>query len=43
MKVSKLRDQLKAISNAIDDAELVIVTLNGSPSSWESFVQSICG
>jgi hypothetical protein len=43
MKVSQLRDQLKTIGDTIDDAELVTMTLNGFPSSWEPFVQSICG
>jgi hypothetical protein len=43
MKVSQLRDQLQAIGDNVDDVELVTITLNGLPSSWESFVQSICG
>jgi len=43
MKVSELRNQLKAIGDTSDDVELVTITLNGFPSSWESFVQSICG
>jgi len=38
MKVSKLKDQLKSIGDTIDDAELVAVTLNGFPTSWEPFV-----
>jgi hypothetical protein len=42
-KVSQLRDQLQAIGDKVDDVELVTVTLNGFPSSWESFVQSIGG
>ena len=33
----------KAIGDIIDDATLVMVTLNELSSSWESFVQSICG
>ena len=43
MKVSQLRDQLKSIGDLIEDVELVMVTLNGFPSSWESFIQSVCG
>ena len=43
MKVSQLRDQLKAIGDTIDDEKLVTMTLNELPSSWESFVQRICG
>jgi hypothetical protein len=43
MKVSQLRDQIKSIGDTIDDAKLVTMTLNELPSSWESFVQRICG
>ena len=43
MQVSQLRDQLKSIGDLIEDVELVMVTLNGFLSSWESFIQSICG
>jgi hypothetical protein len=42
MRVSQLRDELRAIGDTIDDAELVTVTLNGFPSSWDPFVQGIC-
>ena len=37
-----MRDQLQAIGDTIDDAELVTVTLNGFPPSWDPFVQGIC-
>jgi hypothetical protein len=43
MKVSQLRDQIKVIGDTIDDAKLVTMTLTELPSSWESFVQRICG
>jgi len=43
MKVSQLIDQLMTIGDTIDDAELVTVTLNRFPSSWEPFVQIIYG
>jgi hypothetical protein len=43
MKVSQLTYQLQAIEEKCDDVELVTVTINGIPSSWESFVQSVCG
>ena len=43
MKVSQLRDQLKAIRDLIEDEELVMVTLNELISSWESFIQCVCG
>ena len=43
MKVSQLRDQIKAIGDTIDDEKLFTMILNELPSSWESFVQRICG
>ena len=42
MKVSQLRDQLAAIEDPINDKELVTITLNGLPSSWEPFIQGVC-
>jgi hypothetical protein len=42
-KVSEIRDQLKAIGDEVSDAELVTISLNGLPISWEPFIQSICG
>lgn len=43
MKISQLKDQLKAIGDIVDEAELVTISLNELSSSWDSFVQSICG
>jgi len=42
MRVSQIRDQLAVIGDVVDDAELVTTTLNGFPSSWDTFVQGIC-
>jgi inosine/xanthosine triphosphate pyrophosphatase family protein len=42
MKISQIKDQLAAIGDLVDDAELVTTTLNGFPSSWDPFVQGIC-
>jgi hypothetical protein len=42
-KVSEIRDQLKAIGDEVPDTELVTISLNGLPISWEPFIQSICG
>ena len=42
MRVSQLKDQLKAIGDTIDDNELVTIALNGFPSAWDPFVQGIC-
>jgi hypothetical protein len=42
-KVSEIRDQLKAIGDEVPDTELVTISLNGLPISWEPFIQRICG
>ena len=42
MKISQLRDQLKAIGDTVTDDELVTIALNGFASSWDPFVQGIC-
>jgi predicted DNA-binding ArsR family transcriptional regulator len=41
-RVSQIKEQLKAIGDTIEEAELVMTTLNGLLGSWESFIQGIC-
>ena len=43
MNISELRDQLSTIGEIVEDKELVMITLNGFPHSYESFIQSISG
>jgi hypothetical protein len=43
MKISEIKDQLGAIGEIISDRELVMITINGLPSHWEPFIQSISG
>ena len=43
MKIAEIRDQLGAIGEIVSDRELVMRTLNGLPSHWEPFIQSISG
>ena len=40
-RVSQIKEQLEAIGDTIEEAELVMTTLNGLPRSWESFIQGI--
>jgi hypothetical protein len=40
--VSQIKEQLEAIGDTIEEAELVMTTLNGLPIYWESFIQGIC-
>ena len=42
MKVFKLRYQFAAIDDLVDGKELVTITPNGVPSSWEPFIQGLC-
>jgi hypothetical protein len=41
-RVSQIKEQLEAIGDTVEEAELVMTTLNGLPKSWESFIQGIC-
>jgi hypothetical protein len=40
-KISQLRDQLLVIGIIIDDDDLVQTTVDGLPSSWETFMVGI--
>ena len=35
-------EQLEAIEEEVDNAEVVIATLNGLPGSWDSFIRGMC-
>jgi hypothetical protein len=37
-RVSQIKEQLEAIGDTIEEAKLVMTTLNGLPKSWESFI-----
>ena len=37
-----LKEKLKAVEKEVDNAEIVMTTLNGLPRSWDSFIQGIC-
>ena len=41
MKITRIRDQLAAVKEKVGDAELVNMSLNGFPTSWEPFVKGI--
>ena len=43
MRIIELRDKLRPSGEPIDDKELIITTLNGLPTSSESFIQTISG
>ena len=37
-RMSQIREQLEAIGDTIEEAKLMMTTLNGLPGSWESFI-----
>ena len=41
-RISQIKEKLEAIGDNVEEAEVEITTLNGLPSSWDSFVQAIC-
>ena len=41
-RVSQIKEQLEAIEEEVENAEIVMTTLNGLPRSWDSFIQGIC-
>ena len=41
-RVSKIKEQLEAVDEEIENTEIVITTLNGLPGSWDSFIQGMC-
>lgn len=38
MKISKLKDQLGTIGHDIEDKDIVMISLNGLPDSWDFFI-----
>ena len=41
-RVSQIKKQLVAVEGEVENAEVVIATLNGLPGSWDSFMRGIC-
>ena len=42
IRVSQIKEQLEAAKEEVKNVEVVMVTLNGFPGSWDSFIQGIC-
>ena len=40
--VSQIKEQLEVVEEEVENAEIVMTTLNGLPRSWDSFIQGIC-
>ena len=41
-RVSQIKEQLEAVDEEVENAEIVMTTLNGLPRSWDSFIQGNC-
>ena len=41
-RVSQLREQIEAIGDSVEEAELVMTTMNGLPRPWDPFIKGIC-
>ena len=40
-RVSQIKEQIEAIGDSVEEAKLVMTTLNGLPRSWDSFIRGI--
>ena len=41
-RVSQIKEQLEAIDEEVENAKIVMTTLNGLPRTWDAFIQGIC-
>ena len=41
MRVSQIREQIKSIGDSVEEAELVMTTMNGLPRPWDPFIKGI--
>ena len=41
-RVSQIKEQIEAIGDSVEEAELVMTTMNSLPRSWDLFIKGIC-
>ena len=41
-RVSQIKEQLEAVEEEVENAEVVIASLNNLLGSWDSFIQGMC-
>ena len=41
-KVSQIKEQLEAIGDMVEEAEVAMTILNGLPREWDPFIRGIC-
>ena len=40
-RISQIKEQIEAIGDSVEEAKLVMITLNGLPRSWDPFIRGI--
>ena len=40
-RVYQIKEQLEAVDEELENAEIVMTTMNGLPRSWDAFIQGI--
>ena len=40
-RVSQIKEQLEVVDEEVENAEIMMTTLNGLPRTWDSFIQGI--
>ena len=38
-RVSQIKEQFEAVDEEVENAEIVMTSLNGLPRTWDSFIQ----
>ena len=41
-RLSQIKEQLVAVEEEVENAKVVVATLNGLLGSWDSFIQGMC-
>ena len=41
-RVSQIKEHIEVVDEEVENAEIVMTTMNGLPRSWDSFIQGIC-
>ena len=41
-RVFQIKEQLEVVEEEVENAKVVITTLNDLPGSWDSFIQGMC-
>ena len=41
-RVAQIKDRLEAIGDMVEEAKVVMTTLNGLSRDWEAFIRGIC-